>query len=517
MDGITGSGKTEVYLRAISETLAAGKTALVLVPEIALTPQTVGRFRARFGDDVAVLHSRLSVGERYDQWSLVHEGGAHVVVGTRSALFAPLSGLGLVIIDEEHEGSYKQDSAPRYHAREVALQICRARGAVLVLGSATPSIDTLGNCGSAGRGWVHASLPERPNGHPLPPVTVVDMGREFAGGSRSMFSKALTDALAEVYERKEKAVLLLNRRGFASFVLCRECGFVPECPDCAVSLAYHEAAQRLTCHHCGHVEPVPARCPQCGSPYLRKFGTGTERVEGQLRQVVPADMPIVRMDADTTKGKGAHERLLEEFRSAQGGILLGTQMIAKGLDFPEVTLVGVINADTTLKLPDFRASERTYQLLEQVSGRAGRAEKPGRVIVQTYWSEHPAILAASAHERSIFLEEELPLREELGYPPYARLANVLVWGKAEKPVRHAAAQLALAINSSMESAGVDWAILGPSPCLLSRLRGQFRWHILIKAPAGADIPGLLSGVLARYKKGDDDVRIAVDVDPMDLF
>ena len=520
VDGITGSGKTEVYLRAISHVLNAGKTAIVLVPEISLTPQTVGRFRARFGDDVAVLHSRLSTGERFDQWDLVREGLAHVVVGTRSALFAPLQNLGLVIIDEEHEATYKQESSPRYSARDVALQMCAVKGATLVLGSATPSIDTLASCEGGSiesRNFKRVLLPERPNGHPLPPVTVVDMGQEFSNGSRSMFSRTLVDALMQVHERQEKAVLLLNKRGFASFLLCRECGFVPECPHCAVSLTYHERGSYLACHHCDHTEAVPARCPRCGSPYLRKFGTGTERVEAELRGVVPEDMPIIRMDADTVKAKGAHERLLEEFSSSQGGILLGTQMIAKGLDFPDVTLVGVINADTTLKLPDFRAPERTFQLLEQVSGRAGRAEKPGRVIVQTYWPEHPAIQAAAAHDRQLFLDEELPAREELGYPPYTRLANVLVWGKAERAVRQTVSELALALDSALVTAGYDWALLGPSPCLLSRLRGYYRWHILIKAPYGADIASLVEPVLVKRKKRADDVRVAVDVDPFDLF
>lgn len=519
VDGITGSGKTEVYLRSIAQVLEAGKSAIVLVPEIALTPQTVGRFRSRFGDDVAVLHSRLSAGERFDQWDLVRQGQAHVVVGTRSALFAPVHDLGLVIIDEEHDSSYKQDSSPRYDARVVAYELTRMRGATLVLGSATPSIDTLASCenGVLGeRAWQHVMLPERPGGQPLPDVQIVDMAAEFKGGSRSMFSKALVDALLDVHERGEKAVLLLNRRGFASFVLCRECGFVPECPHCSTSLTFHDSTGELACHHCDHVEPMPATCPQCGSPYLRKFGAGTERVEAELRQIVPADMPIIRMDADTTRKKGSHERLLEEFSSAHGGILLGTQMIAKGLDFPDVTLVGVINADTTLKLPDFRAPERTFQLLEQVSGRAGRADRPGRVIVQTYWPEHPAIRAAAAHDRALFLERELPLRDELAYPPYVRLVNVLAWGKDDSAVHQAITELTLAINSAMISAGCEWEVLGPAPCLFSRLRGLYRWHTLIKVPVGADVSAVIEPVL-KARKTNAEVRIAVDVDPDNLF
>lgn len=519
MDGITGSGKTEVYLRAIEAVLNAGKSAIVLVPEISLTPQTVGRFRARFSDDVAVLHSRLSAGERLDQWDIVREGAAHVVVGTRSALFAPVKDLGLVIIDEEHESSYKQDSAPRYSARDVAFELCRRRDAVLVLGSATPSIDTLASCDKGARsdrGWKRIELPERPSGQPLPDVEVVDMASEFKGGSRSMFSKRLVEALLEVHKRREKAVLLLNRRGFASFVLCRECGYVPECPHCAVSLTYHDKEGMLVCHHCDYAEPLPARCPKCSSPYLKKFGAGTERVEAELRQIVPDDMPIVRMDADTTKGKGAHEKLLEEFASNSGGILLGTQMIAKGLDFPDVTLVGVINADTTLRLPDFRAPERTYELLEQVSGRAGRAEKPGHVIVQTYWPEHPAIQAAAHHDRTLFLEDELRQREELGYPPFARLVNVLAWGKNNDEVSRVMMEVTLAINSALISAGQSWNVLGPVPCLLSRLKGVYRWHTLIKAPIGSDVPALLGPLLKNRKKGVD-VCLTVDVDPYNLF
>ena len=519
MDGITGSGKTEVYLQAIERTLAAGKTAIVLVPEISLTPQTVGRFRARFPEEVAVLHSRLSAGERFDQWDIVREGEAHVVVGTRSALFAPVRNLGLVIIDEEHDSSYKQDSSPRYNARDVAFELTKRRGAVLVLGSATPNIDTLASCKGgvlAGRNWRRVELPERPNGQALPEVTVVDMGKEFRSGSRSMFSAELICALEEVHARGEKAVLLLNKRGFASFVLCRECGFVPECPHCAVSLTYHDREGELVCHHCDHREVMPLKCPRCGSPYLRKFGTGTERVEAELRACVPSDMPIVRMDADTTKRKGDHERLLEEFANNDGGILLGTQMIAKGLDFPDVTLVGVINADTTLNLPDFRAGERTYQLIEQVSGRAGRAEKPGRVIVQTYWPEHPAIKAAASHNRALFLEKEIPERSELGYPPFSRLANVLAWGKDEVAVRQEMTQLTLALHSACERAGESWEILGPSHCLLSRLRGVYRWHTLIKAPFNADISAVLEPVLKARRKNDA-VRVAVDVDPYNLF
>lgn len=519
MDGITGSGKTEVYLRAIEDALARGKSAIVLVPEISLTPQTVGRFRSRFGDEVAVLHSRLSVGERFDQWDLVRLGQARVVVGTRSALFAPVHDLGIIIIDEEHDSSYKQESAPRYDARSVAVEMAARRDAALVLGSATPSIMTLASCVSysrLNRGWRHVVLSERPSGQALPPVSVIDMGMEFKSGSRSMFSRALVDALCQTVQDGEKAVLLLNRRGFASFVLCRECGFVPECPNCATSLTYHEHSGMLVCHHCDYSIPLPAQCPECASPYLRKFGAGTERVEAELRDVLPEGTPVIRMDADTTREKGAHEQILERFATTDGAVLLGTQMIAKGLDFPDVTLVGVINADTTLNLPDYRAPERTYQLLEQVSGRAGRASKPGRVIIQTYMPEHPAIQAAALHDRPVFLASELQSRSELGYPPYMRLANVLAWGKDEHEVRRVVTEVTLAINSAMASAGCEWDVLGPAPCLLARLRGVHRWHTVIKAPPGTDFSHVIEPVL-RARKADAAVRIAVDVDPDSLF
>ncbi len=592
VDGVTGSGKTEVYLQAIRNVLDQGRTACVLVPEISLTPQTVGRFRSRFGDQVAVLHSRLSVGERYDQWDRARSGDARVVVGARSALFAPLANLGLIVIDEEHESSYKQGSSPRYSSRDVAVELARLTGAVLVLGSASPAIETLHKCETGA--WQRVELRERASGKPLPPVQVVDLAGEFEGGNRTMYSRALTQALQETMSRGEKAVLLLNRRGFASFLLCRECGFVPTCEQCSTSLTYHAGARGtagagaadpgfLMCHHCGRRMPLPAKCPECGSPYLKQLGPGTQYAADQLRAIVGPGVPIVRMDADTTRNKGDHERLLGEFAAAERGVLIGTQMIAKGLDFPDVTLAGVIIADTTLKLPDFRAAERTFQLVEQVAGRAGRADKPGRVIVQTYWPEHPAIVAASRHDRGLFLKDEMPMREAMGYPPYKRLANILIWGKNETLVAREAANLRRQLDEHMarvsgsgtlfaaavselpfvgggEVAPVEdvagegtltstaqntpaerdgramaptpsaplsapgaegflpegWSVLGPSPCLLSKLRGTYRWHILVKAPADADIPAMLEPVI-RSRKAAPGVSAAVDVDPMDLF
>ena len=522
VDGVTGSGKTEVYLQAIEAALAAGRTACVLVPEISLTPQTVGRFRGRFGDTVAVMHSRMGAGERYDQWGFIRSGAARVVVGARSALFTPLANVGLIVIDEEHEGSYKQDSAPRYHARDVAVWMARRAGAAVVLGSATPSIEALYACAKDQR-WHHVELPERANGRPLPAVQVVDMAKEFGGGSRSMFSRALSRALAEELAAGRKAVLLLNQRGFAKFLLCRECGFVPECPSCSTSLTFHERGNFLICHHCGYRVTAPPACPECGSPYLKKFGAGTQRVEADLRVLLDATpgvgpgVPIVRMDADTTGGKGAHQRLLEEFAAADAAVLLGTQMIAKGLDFEDVTLVGVINADTMLRLPDYRAAERTFDLVEQVAGRAGRAELPGRVLVQTYEADAAPIRAAAAYDRALFLRDELPKRRMLRYPPYVRMANVLVWGKDEEAVRTSAAALYEGLAARVRDYGGEgWDVLPATPCVLAKLRGTYRWHLVVKCPLDGDLSGVLLPYF-RARKPEREVNVAVDMDPDDLL
>ena len=524
VDGVTGSGKTEVYLDAIERSLADGRGALVLVPEISLTAQTVGRFRSRFGDDVAVLHSRLSAGERFDQWDLVRRGEARVVVGARSALFAPLADPGLIIIDEEHEGSYKQDKSPRYHAREVAARMARERGCALVLGSATPSLESLGRCRAGSWGgvtWTRVSMPERPGGARLPEVRVVDMAEQFRGGGRSVFSAPLADALRGVAERGEKAVLLLNRRGFANFLMCRECGCVPECSHCSCALTYHERGHYLACHTCGRTWPVRAypdpstSCPNCGSRYLGAYGVGTQRVEDELRMMLPEGVEVIRMDADTTRAKGAHQRLLEQFDAARSAVLVGTQMIAKGLDFPEVTLVGVINADTMLKLPDFRAAERTYDLLEQVAGRAGRGETPGQVIVQTYWASHPAMRAVEGHDRALFLESELAERREAGYPPFSRLGNVVLWGRSDAAVRMASKAIADAVRGRVEGQP-GWEVLGPTDCVKARAKDFFRRHVMVKSPVDADLGGVLGAAAASLGplKG---INMSVDIDAYDMM
>lgn len=518
IDGVTGSGKTEVYLRAIRKSLELGRGAVVLVPEIALTPQTVARFEERFGDTVAVMHSRMTQAERFDAWEAVRRSEKRVAVGARSALFCPMPSLGLIVIDEEHESTYKQESAPRYHARDVAAWMAQRHGAALVLGSATPSIEALCRC-KADASWHRVVLADRANGKPMPEVRIIDMAREFGSGSRSMFARELTGALFAALDAGRKAVLLLNQRGFANFVLCRDCGFVPECPTCSVSLTYHERGNELICHHCGRRAPAPPTCPTCGSPYLKKFGAGTQRVESELRKLLEgrAQVRIVRMDADTTATRDAHVRLLDDFARPGAAVLLGTQMIAKGLDFDDVVLVGVINADTQLRLPDFRSSERTFDLIEQVAGRAGRGAFEGRVFVQTYMPDSCAIQAAAAYDRRRFLSDELAKRKLLGYPPYTRLANVLVWGDKEGEVRETAAELAAQIDTAIaQVAGDGWRSLGAAPCAIGKLRNQHRWHILVKAPAGADIAAVLASVI-RKRRAHKRVNAACDVDPVSLL
>ncbi|MBN2840457.1 MAG: primosomal protein N' [Coriobacteriia bacterium] len=510
LDGITGSGKTEVYLAAIEAVVASGRGAIVLVPEISLTPQTVGRFRSRLGENVAVIHSRLSVGERFDQWQLALDGRVRVVVGARSALFAPVRDLALIVIDEEHEPSYKQAQTPRYHARDVAERLIAIRGGALVLGSATPSMESQ-QAVDSGR-FKRAVLTERVGGGTPPPVEVVDMGAEFTSGNRSIFSSRLKRELEAVVARGDKAVLFLNRRGFASFLLCRECGFVPECPSCSVSLTYHEEGGRLQCHHCGHGETAPITCPRCDSPYLRRFGAGTQRAESELEAMLPG-VPIIRMDADTTSRRGGHESVLTRFDAPGAAVLLGTQMIAKGLDFPDVTLVGVLSADTSMHVPDFRASERTYQLLEQVAGRAGRGPKGGVVIIQTYWPDHPAVEAVKCRDAALLYVNERAERRALGYPPYVRLANIGLSGAEAPDVRDAAERFAAALRQRCES---GWTVLGPSPAPIARLKGRWRWHLVLKAPPGADIAAALAEVDGRVMATEGVVR-TIDVDPAGML
>jgi len=503
--GVTGSGKTLVYLHCIASALKQGKSAIVLVPEISLTPQAVSAFKGWFGDQVAVLHSRLSVSERAEQWQAVAEGQARVILGARSAVFAPVSNLGLIVIDEEQESAYKQEEAPRYHAREVAKARVEREGGLLLLGSATPSLESF-HAALNGE-YELLRLPSRVENKPLPRVTVVDMREELRAGNRTMFSRELQMALHTCLARQEQALLFLNRRGYASFVLCRECGATLKCDNCEVSLTFHEP-QTLTCHYCASTRRLVPRCPNCGSSYLRPFGAGTQRVELEVRRLFP-HARVLRMDVDTTSRKGAHEAIWKAFSSGQADILVGTQMIAKGLHFPGVTLVGVMSADTSLHFPDFRAAERTFQLLTQVAGRAGRGDEPGRVIIQTYSPEHYSIRAAQSHDYETFFAKETAYRRRVAYPPFTSLARILITSEDDEQAISDAKAIA---RECMAHKNVK--VIGPAPAPLSRLKNRFRWHILLK---GAQSHVLEAGRCAVEASIDSQSHIVVDVDPFSLL
>lgn len=508
LQGVTGSGKTEVYLQCIAQALAEGKTALMLVPEISLTPQIVNRFRRRFGSRVAVLHSGLSNGEQYDEWRRIERSEAKVVVGARSAVFAPLRKLGLIILDEEHESSYKQDEAPRYHAREVSKWRGRYHHAPVVLGSATPSLESRAR---ALKGvYEFLKLPHRVNHQPLPPIQVVDMRPEIKRRGESNFSTPLLQAVSDRINRGEQSILMLNRRGFSSFMMCRDCGAVLKCPNCDISLTLHMDTRTMKCHYCGHEEPIPQFCPNCHSRHIRYYGTGTEKVQQELQQLLP-QARIIRMDVDTTRRKGMHEKLLKRFGDHQADILLGTQMIAKGLDFPNVTLVGVLNADTGLGLPDFRASERTFDLLSQVSGRAGRADKQGQVIIQTFNPGHYAIRDAQAHDYERFFYQEMSLRHQASYPPYFFTVRLM----ASHPEEKAAAQAMAHIKGKLQQRlSPQTIILGPTPRAIARMKRRYYYQIVIKYKKDPALHDTLLEILQETQsKGFKDVQVSIDPDP----
>ena len=505
--GVTGSGKTEVFIRLVRDCLSRGKGAVILVPEIALTPQMVDWFMGRFGPVAAVLHSRLSPGERFDEWRRIRRGDARVVIGARSAIFAPLHEPGVIIVDEEHETTYLSDRHPRYDARAIAEQRCDREGAALVLASATPSILSFAR---ARKGRLQlVELPRRVFDRPMPEVHLADMRTELNAGNRSIFSRALKQALTETVRAGEQAMLLMNHRGFHSFVSCRSCGKAVKCPNCDISMTYHLIGRndgRLHCHYCGAAVPVPSVCPACGSPHIRYFGAGTQKVEDELKQLFPG-VGVVRMDVDTTSGKDGHAKLLEIFRSGRAQLLVGTQMIAKGLDFPRVTLVGVMAADMSLNLPDYRAHERTFQLLTQVAGRAGRGEKPGRVIIQTYKPEDPVILAASRQDYRAFFNEELQRRRSGWYPPFSVLTRLLAESPSPDTARQTAAELGERVEALL-AAHPEW-----DRRVLTRivdqpgakyLRGKHRWHVLLKLSASPEAEALCAALedLARETRPD---------------
>ncbi len=495
LHGVTGSGKTEVFIRLVRRCLEEKKGAIILVPEIALTPQMVDWFRGRFGPVAAVLHSRLSAGERYDEWRRIRRGDARVVIGARSAIFAPLENPGVIIVDEEHETTYLSDRHPRYDARDIAAWRCGEEGAALVLASATPSILSFARARKGSLQLVE--LPRRVFDRPLPSVELIDMRRELDSGNRSIFSGALQTALRECMAQGEQAMLLMNHRGYNSFVSCRACGQAVKCPSCDVSMTYHMAGgDLLHCHYCGRVMRPPEICPACGSRHIRYFGAGTQRVEEELHKLLPG-VATVRMDIDTTSGKDGHAKLLDEFRSGRARILVGTQMIAKGHDFPNVTLVGVMAADMTLNLPDYRARERTFQLLTQVAGRAGRGEKPGRVIIQTYKPEDETITAAAKQDYRAFFGQEFERRRASFYPPFSVITRLLVESASDDLARRRAEQLAEGVRAIL-AANPDWekrvlTLLTDQPSV-KYLRGRSRWHVVVKLAASREAEQLCAAL-----------------------
>ena len=509
LHGITASGKTEVYLQAIEIVLQKGRQAIMLVPEIALTPQTVERFVSRFGHRVAVIHSHLTPAKKFLEWKKIKDGKADMVVGARSAIFAPMSRLGLIIIDEEHETTYKQDDVPRYHARDVAEERARLNKCPLILGSATPSLESYYK---AKRGdYKLIRLTRRIEDRLLPKMKIVDMRMELATRKRiTIFSKVLLDAIDKALKAGKQVIIFLNRRGFSTFINCKKCGFVMKCRRCDAVMVYHFAEKNLMCHYCNYHQPPPDICPKCKSGYIRYFGLGTEKVESEMSHAF-SHIKIARMDSDTTAKKGSHDRILSKFKSGEVKMLVGTQMIAKGLDFPQVTLVGVVSADVTLNIPDFRSSERTFNLLTQVGGRAGRGEDGGEVIVQTYTPDHYAILAAAKHDYDKFYDEEIVSRKELLFPPFINLVKVTVRARNEEFTHRTADALAEAIR--MEDK--DAMFSGPAPAPVARVRGYFRYNILLKGKDKTAMCTLLRKVLGGFRKPHG-VLIAVDVDPLSL-
>ena len=508
LHGVTASGKTEVFLRVLDGVLREGRQAIVLMPEISLTAQALAIYRARFGDRVAIVHSGLAPGERRDEWQRVQEGDASVVIGARSAVFAPVRDLGLIVVDEEHETSFKQDHAPRYHAREVAAKRAQWHHCPLVLASATPSLESF-HAAEQGR-YQLLRLPSRVEDRPLPKVRVVD--RRASSSGRSILSPPLRQAIGQRLAAGEQVILFLNRRGFATFLLCPQCGQSMRCPNCQVALTYHQSAEQVQCHHCGLAERAFEVCSRCGGHQIRFSGFGTERVENELRRVFP-HARIGRMDRDTTARRGSHVSIVGQFRAVETNVLVGTQMVAKGFDFPGVTLVGVISADTSLNLPDFRAAERTFQLLTQVAGRSGRGEKEGEVIIQTYRPEDYSIEAAARQDYEGFYQHEIATRAELNYPPFSQLTNVVVTAAEEEKAIAQCQRLSDELRARVAEAGLE--LLGPAPAPMTKLRGRYRWHLLLRGPHGAAQP-ILRDALAGFGESPA-ASITVDVDPTSLM
>lgn len=509
MYGVTGSGKTEIYLQAIDKVLKDGKEAIMLVPEISLTPMMVERFKGRFGDEVAVMHSGLSTGEKYDEWRKVQRKEVRVVVGARSAIFAPFENLGIIIIDEEHETSYKQEENPRYHARDVAIKRGANHHCPVILGSATPSLESFARAQKSV--YQLLTLKGRINAMNLPSVEIVDMREELRRGNRSMFSESLLEKLKDRLEKGEQSVLFLNRRGFSTFVMCRNCGYVLNCPHCDISLTYHKRDYKMKCHYCSYEEALPSTCPECNSEHIRFFGTGTQKVEEELTKILP-QARVIRMDVDTTSKKGAHERLLSAFGQKQADILLGTQMIAKGLDFPDVTFVGVLTADTMLNIPDFRSSEKTFQLLTQVSGRAGRHHLPGEVVIQTYSPEHFSIELAAIPDYETYYGREMLLRKNFHYPPFYYLTLITVSHPELLKVVDVTEKISKFIRAKLSNKAI---VLGPVASPIPRIKDRYRYQCMIKYKDEPNLGKSLQSLLHHYQQemSRSELQISIDMNP----
>lgn len=509
--GVTGSGKTVVFLRAIRAALDRGRTALLLVPEIALTPQMVSIFYLHFGEDVAVLHSRMSHGERADAYRSILRGERRIVIGTRLSVFAPLSHLGILIVDEEQEGTYKSEQNPRYDAREVAKFRCVRHGALLLLASATPRVETFYAVQQGTYGLLQ--LQQRYNGRPLPQVDIVDMTAEMKAGNRTPFSRLMQQRLMHCLQRGEQAILFLNRRGHSSFVCCRECGHVLTCPHCSISMTYHRDTGKLQCHYCGHAQQPPSTCPQCGSPYIRYFGMGTQKAEQQLQALFP-QARILRMDMDTTARKGAHQKLLEQFRAHRADVLIGTQMVVKGLDFENVTFVGVLNADMSLYMEDFRAAQNTFHLIAQVVGRSGRGEKEGCALIQTYHPDNSTIQYAAQQDYEAFYRQEIAVRKLLQYPPFCDLCAITLTGEQEQAVCDTVLAMAAALRKVLDTLP-GATLIGPSPCRVAKVKNEYRYRILIKCKNDKRMRGIIDSMMKTFynKKEYRNMSLSVDMNP----
>ncbi|MBB6715146.1 primosomal protein N' [Clostridium gasigenes] len=512
LKGVTGSGKTEVYMKLVEETIKNGNSAIVLVPEIALTPQMIERFKGRFGKEVALFHSRLSEGERHDEWHRVHDGNAKLIVGARSALFLPARNLGLIIIDEEHENTYKSEQNPKYQTREVAEFLSRLKGCKVIFGSATPSIESYYRAISGEMKLIE--LNNRVDKKPMPKMQIVDMRNELKSGNMSIFSKELYNSVNEALKNKEQIILFLNRRGFSTFVSCRGCGYVFKCPNCDISMTYHKNGF-LVCHYCGKTEKQPKICPKCESKYVKFFGSGTQKVQDEVVKYFPSAR-VLRMDVDTTRGKNAHENIYNSFKNGEGDILIGTQMISKGLDFPNVTLVGIIAADISINIPDYRSAEKTFQIITQVGGRAGRGEKEGKVIIQTYTPDYYGLIYAKNYDYEGFYNEEFALRGLMGYPPFGKLLLINGSSKNEEQLKVFMKNLAIELKKiNNEYTYIN--MLGPVPCIITKIKDSYRWQILFKGELPQEFCKKIKDRLYEFNKNVyNEIRVSIDINPNNL-